>query len=164
MGRIGVPPMPEQFNDSPFETGHSLWASVYVVMVYGCFDMFQDVQWCYSGISRKKAHMHSRSLAILYEMRRAALPIHLQAVDHLALIQALLSTFLACNQAMIRGHRPRSPSARTAKLPSWKHNWTSSTHVPNDIVYLSAYPGEVLALRPMRAQCAKSLQQEQGWK
>jgi hypothetical protein len=35
MGRIGVPWMPEQFSDPPFETGHSIWASVYVAMVYG---------------------------------------------------------------------------------------------------------------------------------
>jgi hypothetical protein len=153
MGRTGVPWMPEQFSDPPFETGHSIWASVYVAMMYGWFDVYQGIQWCYCGISKKKVHIHPRPLAILYETRRAASPTDLQAVHHPALIQALFSAFLACNQPVIRGHRPRSPSARTAKLPSWKHNWTFSIHVPNDIVCLSAYPSDVGSAAYVWATC-----------
>jgi hypothetical protein len=39
MGRTGVPRMPEQFNPSPLETGHIIWASVYVVMMDSLSDL-----------------------------------------------------------------------------------------------------------------------------
>jgi hypothetical protein len=35
---------------------------------------------------------------------------------------------VTCQQHKIRGHRQIILSA---KLPSWEHNWNSSTHVPS---------------------------------